>query len=543
MNRVIPSQVKFLFKPTQSRKTQHTITQILESHGEDPKTFFVYICHNISASLTQTTCRIQEEITKHFKNKLINPKILKFLSSGETSEDVTFVNNHHMACSVLSQSPEDYIGLFVLAHPIRFKFNHIDSIIKTINNIQNYSRIHIYFDEFDRYSKLIVPTIDRFCSLKKVELYELISATAADSKILKEYGDIPYENIIDLWDEGSYDPEFYVTYEEQIKNKNFFVFDRHEDALIAESLLHFFDLNPENENEFYGFIPAHNKKSTHFDVATTIMKLKFGISVCIINSDFKGLILPDGEQYEFDISSKEILDIIIEAKIKLNIRKLIITGNGCVGRSVTLQGKHSKTNDVLIFDFAIYDDKVVTNGDSAYQLDRTKGNIKKFSSKYPITYCTPKFKRWVISREKIAMIGSNEDRVSFKTHQQKVKEDMIIPTSTKVLTFEDELDLDTNEKCKNFLKSKNLNAIKSVRPLEKDEETGKFKCSFEGSLAVLDYDTHISVFRNFSPVAKYHKNHLMKLENDANENDCLFFRWVLYKDNTPYYFIKCLVKT
>ena len=546
MNRVFPPQVKFLFKPPQSQKTYYVIGQIIESYEEDPRTFFIYICHNVTASLTQTTCRIESAIDKNFRSCVTQPKILKFLSSGESSSQVSFVSNHHEACSTLSQNPEDYIGMFVLAHGTRFKSNHIESIIRTVNNIGYYTKIHIYFDEFDRYSKVIVPTIDKFCSFNKVQLYEFISATAKDSYILKEFGDIPVDNQIDLWDIGSYSPEYYITYEEQMNNKHLFTFDESGNDLIRRSLIHYFELDPNNINKpFYGFIPSYSKKSSHFEMAYFIRSelgtLLKDITVCIINSDFKGIILPSGERYEFDLSNKEILDIIIEAKLKHNINRLIVTGNGCVGRSVTLHGKHSETDDVLIFDFAIYDDKVVTNGDSAYQLDRTKGNIKKFSSKYPITYCTPKFLKWVVRRERYAMIASNDNRVSYLEHARNVDERMKIPPGTEVTTFEDEEDLDTNEKCHAFLRSKGYTPLKRVKPLELDPNTGKYMCSFENSLAVLNYDSHISVFRKFSPVAKYHYNHIEKIKN-AVANECIFNRWVLYKGDKPYYFLKVIYK-
>jgi hypothetical protein len=485
---------------------------------------------------------VENELQKHFKGYAVEPKILKFISNG-SNNDSTYVNTHHMACSVLSQNPEKYMGVFVLAHSTRFVSNHIESIIKTVNNISQYSRIHIYFDEFDRYSSMIIKSIDSFCAFPKVELYELISATLADSLLLKVYGDIPPENIIDLWVDGSYNPEYYITYDEQIKNNKLITFDLHGESLMFESMYHFFGTISGNKKSFYGFIPAHNKKITHNNVMYSVRKVLSDVTFCIINSDFKGFILPSQETYSFDLIGKEILDVIIDEKKKLGIKKLILTGNGCVGRSVTFQGKHSKSGEVLIFDFAIYDNKIVTNGDSAYQMDRTKGNIKYFSSKHPVIYCTPKYKKWVINREKIAMISENDNKVSFRTHQQNVKESMIIPSSTEVRIFEDiELNLSCPVECRKFLASKGLNPRKDVSRLQIDENTKKFMGSFEGSSAVLDYDSNIETFRKFSPVAKYNKTHLDLMEHNAKPNDCIFFRWAMYKGDTPYYYVKALVK-
>lgn len=542
MYRVLPREVKVLIKLTQSQKTQYTVNQIIESYEDDNKTFFVYICHNITASLTQTTCRVEKNLNDHFNDYPIKPNILKFISSG-SSEDSTYINTHHIACSVLSQNPEKYMGIFVLAHSIRFKSKHIESIIKTINNIGHYSRIHIYFDEFDRYSNMIIKTIDNFCAVPKVELYELVSATISDSPLLKAYGDIPPDNIIDIWVEGSYDPNYYITYDEQIKNKKLITFDLHGESLIFKSLYHFFGDMSGNKKSFYGFIPAHIKKVTHYEVMHTIKKVLPDVTFCIVNSDFKGFILPTGETYSFDLIGKEILDVIIDAKKTLGIKKLIVTGNGCVGRSVTLQGKHSNTDDIIIFDFAIYDNEVVTNGDNAYQLDRTKGNIKRFGSKCPVIYCTPKYKKWVVNREKIAMIGENDTKVSFRTHQQHIKERMILPSSTNLIQFEDiELNLSCPSECKKFLNSHGLIPKKDVSNLKIDESTGKFMGSFEGSAAVLDYETHITTFRKFSPIAKYNAKHLKYMEEEATTNECIFFRWALYKGDTPYYYLKVLVK-
>jgi hypothetical protein len=432
--------------------------------------------------------------------------------------------------------------VFVLAHGVRFKFNHIENILRTANNIQYYSRIHIYFDEFDNYSNIIVNSIDRFCSFSKVELYELISATVVDSRIIRDYGDIPSNYIIDLWGEGSYNPEEYITYDEQIKNNKFFTFEKHGKELLFTSLIHFFGLKSSNKKSFYGFIPAQNKKETHWDLIGTIHELDSDISICLLNSDFKGIILPNKATYEFDINQRELLDLIIEAKHRFNIKKLIVTGNGCVGRSMTLQGKHTQLDYILTFDFAIYDEDVAKNGDNAYQMDRTKGNIKSLVKHYPVTYCTPKFKKWVMSREKISMIASMDNRISVKEHTRNINETMIIPDNTKVINFEDELGLDKPENCITFLKMKGFNPLKTVKSLEYDPISGKYMCCFSGRLSVLYYDENISKFRNFSPKAKYEKHHIEKLK-EGKKNDCIFNRWVLYKNETPYYYLKVLYKT
>jgi hypothetical protein len=359
----------------------------------------MYICHNIKASLNQTSARLVADVLADKKDK----KILKFLSNGEDSEDVSFFDKSEGVVSELSQYPDTYLGMLVLAHPSRFKKNHILSILNSLRWNSFYSEIYIYFDEFDQYTKAVIGTLDVFCAFEKVKRYELISATVMKSQVLKHLGDIPASNVIDLWVDGSFDSNYYITYEESekaghlitIDSKNLSFFD-----FIATCFIKYLTTETTNsKTKFYGFVPSHFKKADHFDLAKFFAG--YGITVCVMNSDHKGFLYPDIE-FEDDGRFSEPADQILYYKNKHNIKKIIVTGNLCIGRSVTLQ------KEGLVFDFAIYHDEVVSNCDQAYQLDRTKGNLKRFTTKMPIILCTPKYKKWVTTCEKFIIEMATE---------------------------------------------------------------------------------------------------------------------------------------
>jgi len=439
----------------------------------------------------------------------------------------------------LAEADEQYLGMLVLAHPIRFKKDHITRILKSLRKNSDYSEIYIYFDEFDHYTKAIINTLDVFCAFEKVKRYELISATVMKSQILKHLGDIPASNVIDLWAEGSYDSQYYITYEESEKSGHLItVASEHlsfQDFIDTCLFKYFTSETTNSKTNFYGFVPSHFKKVDHSELAKRFDG--YGFTTCVMNSDHKGFLYPTVE-FKDDGRFSEPADQILYYKNKHNIKNLIVTGNSCISRSVTLQ------KEGLIFDFAVYHDEVVTNCDQAYQLDRTKGNLKRFTKKVPIIFCTPKYKKWVTTCEKFIIEMATEGvatNLSVQEQIHQVKEHMILPQGTEVITFEDISDLSTNEKCQEFLQNKGLVPLKKVRTLQTDSKTGKFVCSFEKSLAVLDYTNYISVFRKFSPISKYEKNHLVLIKN-AQPNECIFNRWVLYKGDIPFYYLKLIVK-
>lgn len=402
---VLPNpKLTFLFKLTQSQKTKHVIDQMVDDYEDDPGTFFVFVSHNFTNAKNQTIGRIKDSGLDCVT-----------LASDETEGTYSKVGDATMA---ISMDPK-IKGLCMLAHPIRFKkrgaFNASDIHI-ILNHLEmnvRISRVMIYFDEFDGYSEILSKNANFICGFSKVERFELFSATWRDCPFVKKFDDIPLCQRVEIPE--SYDPTMYYTYEElRGKGKILCIENDYDWMVEVESTIK--TTKACLGHSVYGFIPAMHKKKSHFDVATKINRM--GYAVAIINSDFKGIQLPSGERHEFNsIDFKEPAHQILDLRTRLNITDLFVTGNACVGRSVTLQ------DDGLVFDIAVYHHSMTMTGDQLYQLDRTKGNLKRLGDKIPIIVCTKKAMKILESRERCAML--NTEGKDMTIHEYKREADRI----------------------------------------------------------------------------------------------------------------------
>jgi hypothetical protein len=454
INRVLNEKISFLLKPIQSQKTQYTINDIRSNFRSSPKSFFVYICHNRKIALEQTTGRVINCVGD-------NKKIIKFYHD----EDQSFANASEISEELL-HNPEDYIGMFCLAHTSRFKNrgkgqSDINKILTSLERIQYYEKVYIYFDEADEYSSIILKHMDTWCAFSKVENVCFVTATLQDSALLKKLGDIPPEHIIDLWDEGSYDPRYYKTYAEQMNEGNIKLMSKNVNLVnfVGECVCEFFATKPYT-GHVYGFVPSNNKKASHFNLATEIVRV-MGFHVAIINSDFKGIMFPDFHMENFEMQpGQEPWEYIKYMVEKCKIKILIVTGNQCIGRAITLQGPG------LTFDFSILHDSIATIGDKLYQMDRAKGNILRYTNKWPITYCTKKTYDILYAREQLVItIGTDDSRVSVREKMKEITERIKLNDPDKLHQL-----FDTQEEailfCKNTFNKKINYRSNNIAPVE-----------------------------------------------------------------------------
>jgi hypothetical protein len=390
-------KVRFLFKPTQSRKTQYTIDQIRADHEGEQGHFFIYGCHCIISAANQTLGRIEDAYPE-----------------GEAPGDVLMFSSEVGKCNTPSEvkdkltlsCPTTYMGMCLLIHKARFKGteSHIMQILRFIEQrMPEITKVTMYFDEFDRY-EFLIKYLDPLCSFNKVTKLQLVSATYRDSKLFKVFGDIPEDQIEEL--EESFDRENYVTYEEQERLRRIVIEDdMHSDVIgyivrNISTVMSVRKLNPgkSNDNSLYICAPCSVKRDAHERLVGELRKLN--VTTVLFNSDFKGAILPDGSRIRFDLSLyAEPSKLIKFYKKRFNLNDIVVTGNLCIGRAVTLQRKK------LVFDYCILHHDIASSGDAIYQADRSKGNTKLFSKKLCVTICTPKVLKILKSREQYALIG------------------------------------------------------------------------------------------------------------------------------------------
>jgi hypothetical protein len=172
---------------------------------------------------------------------------------------------------------------------------------------------------------------------------------------------------------------------------------------------------------------------------------------------------------------KEQASAINYMKRTYNLKKLVITGNICVGRAVTLQDPNLE----LVFDFAIYHEDIASTGDQLYQLDRTKGHIKK-SGKIPLLICTKKVANELFLAEKCAFVGENSNVKSLFEHVKNVKNEHTKESDWKLLT---QGEFTSRELANKFL------VENKCRRNNKETKNGDFiMSSATGKLDILSYD-------------------------------------------------------
>jgi hypothetical protein len=390
-------KVRFLFKPTQSRKTQYTIDQIRADHEGEQGHFFIYGCHCIISAANQTLGRIEDAYPE-----------------GEAPGDVLMFSSEIGKCNTPSdvkdqltlKCPTTYMGMCMLIHKARFKGaeSHIMQILRFIEQrMPEITKVTMYFDEFDRY-EFLIKYLDPLCSFNKVTKLQLVSATYRDSKLFKVFGDIPEDQIEEL--DESFDRENYVTYAEQERLQHICVEpDLYSNVInyIVRNVMMILNarkLRPVKPNDkgIYICAPCSVKRDTHEALVNELKKLN--ITTILFNSDFKGAILPDGMRIPFNLSLfAEPSELIYFYKTQYNFHDIVVTGNLCIGRAVTLQRKR------LVFNYCIIHHDIASSGDAIYQADRSKGNTKLFSKKLCVTICTPKVLKILKSREQYALIG------------------------------------------------------------------------------------------------------------------------------------------
>jgi hypothetical protein len=404
---ILNPKLHFLIKLIQSRKTQYTIDQIRTTHKDEEGHFFIYCCHSILAAANQTLGRIKEKMIESDNTEDI-------YQPNETPKDILMFSSEQGKCGTIEKvqsklietDPTKFMGMCMLLHPSRFKKRgeedpDIIKILKFLqsNRMPEIKKITLYCDEFDKYD-FLVDKLEDICSFSKVIRLQLISATFKDSKLLKVYGDIP-DYMIEKAE--AYDRKNYVTYEEQQKAGQISIHDFPDTSVVdyivknIKLILKLKEYKKDND-DLYICAPCPVKRTYHTDLAEILGRI--GITTVLYNSDFKGAILPCGFKIKFEKISNEPAEVIKYYKSKYNLKNIVVSGNLCINRAVTLQ------TFGLVFDYCILHHGIASTGDSLYQADRSRGNTKLYRpDRLCGLICTSKCLDIIKRAEQYALIG------------------------------------------------------------------------------------------------------------------------------------------
>jgi hypothetical protein len=378
-------------KPEQSGKTFIMIQQIIKDIHYPPESNVnvvnIIFCDNNLLLTKQTSNRINHAITPISINE---QSYLEFSSHSRTSyrssdnvcNGIIFQRIHNVLCCTNGHRARD-----------------IEQIINTINNSEFTKGkfiFKIWLDEADKYVKFIQEFLKLIKEFENVYLYCI---TATPKKIFCKFNSInvfPIENTTSEEYHGWLDNKI-ITIDLNIPSNDFIIHILDSPTLGGDKII----------SGNIWFIPGEFKKASHYEICDICNER--GFAVIIINGDGITLKFPDKriEKYNKDDELNIILKKIYKDQ-SLEKYPLVITGNVCIGRGISIMSKD------FIIDYAIL--SICDNQQEASQnAGRLKGNMKNWTTyKPPTVFTTLKFNdvaiEWEIKSKNIARIAfENEE--------------------------------------------------------------------------------------------------------------------------------------
>lgn len=395
--------ITLICKPEQSGKTFVMIQKIIEEMKEEDSPYspinFI-LCDNNLLLTQQTSERLNSELHE-FKINDSHEIYIEFSSNKRTKyKDKISVMGAITCCNVKN--------IICCANSIRL--DDLWDIIHKINETHKDKYcFHIWLDEADKYissiNNTIIPLIDKYTNIKSYlitstpkhlfDKYKQINVFPLEHTTTEEYHGWN-DNIIKIIDEK----ESSSSYMDYIMN------DIAKDELLAGTKW---------------FIPAETVQKSHDKIK--MISIKHNCACIIVNGKGIKLSVPMKEDITFpkiEELNKSLIQIYIE--YELHKYPLIITGNKCIGRGISI------ISNELIFDFAIIHN--VNNTQEASQIaGRLKGNIKHLPNyKKTTVYTTLSFhknaQKWEDKSRNLARIAFDKQlngkptiitKIEFKT--------------------------------------------------------------------------------------------------------------------------------
>lgn len=361
------SRFILICKPEQSGKTFIMIQEIIKNYqeSEEDKLVINFIfCDNNLLLTEQTSKRVNDEF------EIEGERYIEFSSRKRRSN--TANNSDSVKIAIYEKKIKN-----IICCTNKTRVSDIQKIINDLSSSDLFKKsfeFKIWLDEADKFTTYIDDTFREIVnSFSNTSVYCM---TATPEKLFTKY---KYMNVYPLEETTS------VNYHGWNDNTKVII----EDKCISD-LYQFIDNvmeknPPENGSKWY--IPADTKKRSHHRVRD--MLVGKGCAVFIVNGDGISLTIPQvGKPLEHVEEKNDLLNIQIlkmRKKYSVNDLPVIVTGNICVGRGISIMSEE------FIFDYGIL--YLCHNKNEASQnAGRLKGNIKSYENyKIPTVFTTKRF--------------------------------------------------------------------------------------------------------------------------------------------------------
>ena len=411
----IPRENKkwLIVKPTQAGKTREVLDDIVGEHRESGRISVVY-CDNSLLQTKQTRLRAEER------------KVCR--SEGGTEELLKVVEISSSRMASTDNWQELYVMVIngevdvIMACGNPTQFDNISKVIQQCGQDGRQKKFEIFVDEADKVatSENVVAAITGWDKgAYNVVAIKFITATPQDSPsngLFSLYGEFNLHKL----NYGPYNLETYVTLDD-VEKEYISPTNKYEDAVkYAERILNTRPFKrgiPGQKMGDYCFVPASYRRESHSKMEN--MLVNRGCVVVVLNGvdkqvtiNYQGSGNGGGAHDKIDLKKtlmkNVVCDVIFEQArtlAKAHGVPLVITGNICVSRGVTLQCKG------LVFTRAIFGPGVAPSPfhsmekAKAYQLfGRILGNIKQFPGWKPcLVHCPKKAFEIASNLEKLAI--------------------------------------------------------------------------------------------------------------------------------------------
>tara|TARA_B100000029_G_scaffold79158_2_gene70669 strand:- start:14447 stop:16252 length:1806 start_codon:yes stop_codon:yes gene_type:complete len=282
-----------IYKPTQNRKTQEVINDILKNIGNSINIIFT---DNLCMLGSQTSDRIIKEVNGF---TMYGSDIPKTISINCESSDIEGVSRKEIATHVLGMISHDNIrNIITLTNAVRLP--QMRRIIELLTEKDSWGRtivpdhcptINLYFDEADKTIKSITRELDAILEYKFIKDYYI---TATPKKVLKLYNEMKLYNVRDLLSE-------YIS----LEYANWINIGTHEYMDCLREM--FNDIKRKNggiiDKDKFIFAPGIILKDSHYEIAEEATNVFKCIGI-VVNSDGFNILLP------YDIDNKYLSPVV-----------------------------------------------------------------------------------------------------------------------------------------------------------------------------------------------------------------------------------------
>lgn len=481
-------------KPEQSGKTFVMIQEIIKDfseNNEDKKVINFILCDNNLLLTKQTSTRVNDDLEEYKVGneiylELSSHKRTKYHEHGTVFHAIITKGIHNIICCTNGKRMDDIYQLikdFNLSPLTKDKFC-----------------FKIWLDEADKFTKFIDGTL--FPAVNNFDNIKVFCITATPQSLFNKY---KYMNVYPI--EKTTGPKYHGWNDNIVKivdlKVNYLEFIKHVLINIAK------------ENIIPGskwFIPGLIYKRSHLaikdfctDIGMAVITVNGGFSAEYDERGFRhfphgksknGIILTLPNKLRYEFSKDDNFNVkLIDIYVKHNLQRypLVITGNVCIGRGITINtdeeyvfepgSKYIKLgNDgspiirpSFIIDYAILSN--TGNKSEASQIaGRLKGNMKDFIGyKRPVVYTTEKFdaiaKEWEKKSTHLAEIAFIKDKngelpiinkQEFRTcgeNYEYIIHKELLPSYTKAMDFLLTKSLDMKQRPRG---TKNTNALHKI---------------------------------------------------------------------------------